>query len=572
MKRVFRIFFSPYASKQWGIIGCLALAAVMQGIGLATLLPVMNALGGEGFQSGTGTALNDIFAKLGLHPDLATLTVIVIVGMVLKAALSILAMNYVGYAVADLATRLRTELVARLLRARWSYFASQPVGRISNIAGLEVTRAVEAYLMSAQAITMLIQAVGYLVVALFISWPIALVAIGGGLGITLILQRFVRMTRRAGRRQTARTSELIVQLNDALIGIKPLKAMARHAQVIRFLEGKIAELRRALRQQTLSKQVTRYVQEPMLVIFLAIGLYVTTTFWGIPLSELLVMGLLIERTISGIGKLQQEVQKTASVESAFWSVHQLVEEAGAEAETHTGTRTPTLTEACEFRDVYFSYGERPVLDGLSIEIPAAQITVITGGSGAGKTTLTDLLLGLHHPDEGEILIDGVSLADIDIAKWRGLVGYVPQELILFNDSISANVTLGDPTISEEKVWEALTAAGALDFVRALPEGIDTPVGERGSRLSGGQRQRISIARALVHSPKLLILDEVTSALDPETEAGICRNIRALTERGITALAITHRDAWLAVADRIYHVEDGAALALDAPQEESVAAR
>src|SRR5690606_19883457 len=169
-------------------------------------------------------------------------------------------------------------------------------------------------------------------------------------------------------------------------------------------------------------------------------------------------------------------------------------------------------------------------------------------------------------------IDGVSLADIDIAKWRGLVGYVPQELILFNDSIAANVTLGDPTIPEDKVWEALTAAGALDFVRALPEGIHTPVGERGSRLSGGQRQRISIARALVHSPKLLILDEVTSALDPETEAGICRNIRALTERGITALAITHREAWLAVADRIYHVEDGAALALDAQQEEPVAAR
>jgi len=376
--------------------------------------------------------------------------------------------------------------------------------------------------------------------------------------MTLLLQRFVRKTRRAGRRQTQRTSELVIQLNDALVGIKPLKAMARHAQVIRFLEGKIAELRRALRQQTLSKQMTKYIQEPLLVIFLAVGLYVTTTFWGIPLSELLVMGLLIERTISSVGKVQQEVQKAAAVESAFWSVHRLVEEAGAEAETHIGTRGPTLTKGCSFRHVHFSFGDTKVLNDVSIEIPAASVTVITGGSGAGKTTMTDLLLALHAPDGGEILIDGTPLGEIDVAQWRSMVGYVPQELILFNDSIAANVTLGDPTLSEERVVDALTAAGALDFVEKLPDGIHTQVGERGSRLSGGQRQRIAIARALVHEPKLLILDEVTSALDPETEASICRNIRALTARGITALAITHREAWLAAADRVYHLEEGVA--------------
>ncbi|MET4697498.1 ATP-binding cassette subfamily C protein [Constrictibacter sp. MBR-5] len=565
MKSVFRIFFSIYASKQFRIIGCLALAALVEAVGLATLLPVLNTIGGGG-ESKAGAVLNDVFARIGLHPDMLTLTLIIVILMILKAGLSVLAMSYVGYAVADLATKLRLELVARLIRARWSYFVGQPVGRISNIAGLEVTRSAEAYLMSAQAITLMIQAAGYTVVALFISWPIALVAIGGGGAMTLLLQRFVRKTRRAGRRQTQRTSELVIQLNDALVGIKPLKAMARHAQVIRFLEGKIAELRRALRQQTLSKQMTKYIQEPLLVIFLAVGLYVTTTFWGIPLSELLVMGLLIERTISSVGKVQQEVQKAAAVESAFWSVHRLVEEAGAEAETHIGTRGPTLTKGCSFRHVHFSFGDTKVLNDVSIDIPAASVTVITGGSGAGKTTMTDLLLALHAPDGGEILIDGAPLGEIDVAQWRSMVGYVPQELILFNDSIAANVTLGDPTLSEERVVDALTAAGALDFVEKLPDGIHTQVGERGSRLSGGQRQRIAIARALVHEPKLLILDEVTSALDPETEASICRNIRALTARGITALAITHREAWLAAADRVYHLEEGVAerLRVDQP--------
>src|SRR5690606_8181824 len=133
---------------------------------------------------------------------------------------------------------------------------------------------------------------------------------------------------------------------------------------------------------------------------------------------------------------------------------------------------------------------------------AGQLTVITGASGAGKTTLTDLLLGLYLPDRGEVLIDGVPLAEIDLQCWRSMVGYVPQELILFHDTVLANITLGDPTISEERAEAALRAAGAWGFVSSLPRGLHTIVGERGTRLSGGQRQRVALARALVHDPKL----------------------------------------------------------------------
>src|SRR3546814_5702553 len=133
--------------------------------------------------------------------------------------------------------------------------------------------------------------------------------------------------------------------------------------------------------------MTRDSQEPMLFIYLAVGLYVTTTFWGIPLAEILVMGLLIERTITSVGKVRREVQKAAAVESAFWSVHQLVEEAGAEAEDMGGSRRPSLTRGCAFENVRFAFGERTVLDGLSLEIPAARLTVITGGSGERQSVV-----------------------------------------------------------------------------------------------------------------------------------------------------------------------------------------
>jgi ATP-binding cassette subfamily C protein len=164
-----------------------------------------------------------------------------------------------------------------------------------------------------------------------------------------------------------------------------------------------------------------------------------------------------------------------------------------------------------------------------------------------------------------VLLDGVPLKEIDLQSWRRLVGYVPQELVLFHDSIYANVALGDRQIGAAEVREALELAGAWEFVCGLPEGMLTEVGEGGAKLSGGQRQRIALARALVGKPRLLILDEVTSALDPDTEWQICRGIRDLAQE-MGVLAITHRPAFLEIADLIYRIDDGRAVkALDAPR-------
>ena len=169
----------------------------------------------------------------------------------------------------------------------------------------------------------------------------------------------------------------------------------------------------------------------------------------------------------------------------------------------------------------------------------------------GWLIFIDLLIGFHHPQSGTIKIGNDDLETIDVGRWREQIGYVPQELILFHDTIRANITLSDETISDEAVRAALISAGAADFAGSL----DNDVGEMGGKLSGGQRQRISLARALVKNPKILILDEVTSALDPETEAAIVHNIANL--KGIyTIVAITHRPAWTAIADKLYKVEAG----------------
>ena len=176
---------------------------------------------------------------------------------------------------------------------------------------------------------------------------------------------------------------------------------------------------------------------------------------------------------------------------------------------------------------------------MALTIPAGGITAIVGASGAGKTTVVDLIAALLRPQEGEIWIDDLPLQRVDWRAWRRMIGYVPQDTVLLHDTVRNNVTLGDPELTEADAEAALRAAGIWDLVSGLPEGLDTVVGERGGKLSGGQRQRVAIARALAHKPRLLILDEATSALDPETEAAICRTLEAL--RGeLTIIAISHQ--------------------------------
>jgi ATP-binding cassette subfamily C protein len=294
--------------------------------------------------------------------------------------------------------------------------------------------------------------------------------------------------------------------------------------------------------------------------------YLAIAVLNTSLEQVIVIGLILQRTVKGFGRLQAFLQQAVIVESPFKEVEELISELAANQENPGGTLEPHFEQEIRFDGVRFAYGQRQVLNGTNLVVPTGSITVLTGMSGAGKTTLIDLVLGLHRPEGGRILIDGTDLARIDLQAWRTMIGYVPQELILFHASVLENLTLSDTEHGEEAVWEALRWAGAEEFVAQLPEGLQTEVGTKGARLSGGQRQRIALARALVRKPRLLILDEVTSALDPESEREICRNIVELQDR-TTVLAVTHRPAFLEIATHVYQIEEGRAVAgsLRAPQ-------
>jgi len=555
MLGVIKIFLSTSGRTKWTVLISLLVAGIVEGVGLAALLPLLSIVLGDGQvdDSQMSQIVTETLNSVGLEPNLEVLLTVVVLGIMAKSLLVIIAMRHVGFAVADVAANIRTRLIGGLMRAKWEYFTSQPVGRIANSVSLDSTRSGRAYLLAAEFISMALRTWVYVVLAILVSWKLALAGLALGLTVALLLGTFVRKAKRAGRRQRQRTEELVTLLSDTITSIKPLKAMSRQEHFAGFLNKKIGSLRKALRRQAINKYMLKNLQEPLFVLILAIAFYLTQTQLTIEIPELIVMAVLLQKLAVAIHDVQSNLQKAVIIESSFWSVQKLVKEALDEGEEHVGTTPPSLEKGCRLENVSFSFGNRQILNNISIDVPADKLLVITGPSGAGKTTVTDLLLGLYSPDQGRVSVDGVPLEKLDVQAWRSMVGYVPQDLNLFHDTIFLNVTLGDPSITEKDAQEALELAGVWDYVASLPEGMMTVAGERGSKLSGGQRQRISLARALVSKPRLLILDEVTSALDPETEIAICENVRKLAGR-LTIVAITHRSAWVTVADSVYNLE------------------
>jgi ATP-binding cassette subfamily C protein len=403
----------------------------------------------------------------------------------------------------------------------------------------------------------LIQALILMIVAFMVSWKATLAAIIGGLMIFYILRRLIKKARHAGDRQTRALKSLVAQLIDNLQSIKPIKAMALENLAESVLSKTTTKINKALRKQVISKVYLRAFSEPLRYALLLLGLYATLTYLKIPVATVIVYIFLIGRILQQLGKVQDEYQKMVIFESAYHSLKNKIMEVKADREVSYGKQPPILDKAIHLNQITFAYDNKSVLSNASFIFPAGMITAIVGPSGSGKTTVADLIIGLLKPNQGEIWIDDIPLEQIDVRKWRRMIGYVPQESWLLHDTVLNNVTLGDPELTTEAAIQALRAAGAWEFVQAMPQGTNSTVGERGYKISGGQRQRIALARALVRKPKLLILDEATTALDPESEKGICDSLSQL--RGaLTILAISHQAAVLEIADQAYRLQDGAA--------------
>lgn len=552
----FGFFLRRYPARTALMLASLLFSGVLEGIGLFTLLPLLSlAEGGQHEPSSLTVGINSFFDALGLTPSFEVLLGFIVATMAAKGLLILLAMRQVGFTTAHVGTELRLDLIRALMKARWGYFVQLPVGSLSNTLSSEATIAPNTFYAACMTLTVGIQVVIYVFVSLVVSFQVALAALVCGSLLLFFFARFVRAAQRAGEDQTMILSSLVRRFADGISGIKPLKAMGREDRLRPLLENETRDLKSAIERHVISRESLNALSEPVMVIFLALGMWISLSLLGIPFAKLLILALLFHRILTRLGAMQINYQKVVSSEPAFWAIRRATEQALQNGESWQGGSIPSFERGIEFYQISFAYGKDWVLRDVNLRIENRGLVGFVGSSGAGKTTLIDLITGLHMPSIGEVRVDGIPLSDLDIGLWRQMIGYVPQEMVLFNDSIRTNVSLGDPEIGKEQVTEALKLAGAWEFVSRLPQGFDTPVGERGVALSGGQRQRISIARALARNPKLLILDEATSALDDKTEKSIYEVIRDLSTR-IAVVAISHKGSLNDYADVVYSLDDG----------------
>jgi len=551
------ILIFKYPARSLVVLICLLFAGLAEGLGMAALLPVLSIAvsGGASDNNALTKLISNFLSIFGFEPSIGILLSLVVVVMIIKAALVLLAAKQVGYTAAHVATDLRLALINGLMKARWKFFTSQPTGRFVNAIATEADRASNSYVSACRILSGVIQVVVFTCIAFIMSWEVTIAALVIGAIMVIVLNRLVVLSRHAGIMKTDLFKSLSIRLTEIISSMKTLKSMSCEDRLEPLLKSEILNLNKAQRKQVFSKEGLRIFQEPIIVIVIAVGLYVALTRWKMEMASLMVLVLLFGKNIQRIGMLQSYYQKVALSESAYWSIIQAIEKVNSVREINTGTKQPVLLQNIKFDNVSYAYSDKAVLNKATFIIPANRFTALIGHSGAGKTTVADLTIGLFQPQSGDILIDGLSMLEVNMKKWRSMIGYVPQETTLFYESIFVNITLGDPSLTLQHVENALRKAGLWEFVNSLKQGVHTIVGEKGSKLSGGQRQRIAIARALVRNPMLLILDEATTALDPQTEKEISTMLQQLKEQ-VTIFAISHQTTLMQNADIIYYLKDG----------------
>lgn len=551
------------------LIGLVASVAV-SGIGLTSIpAPAQRAIDTLGLSGLTVTQLS---------AALAALAVLVLVAKTLSsAALNRWIIHFLATQQAEVSTRLARGFLGLPLAkvSRWT--TSEAIYAL----GTGVSAATTSLLSS--GITIAAEAFLFAIVgiALLFYDPILTITVIAFFGLILmVLQRSLsRWTARNAETMKDASIDTLTAVNEALLTYRETTVLHRRDLYVDKYSGLVRRFARAGASNSFILEIPKYVLEASLYVgILLLGIVqVLTKDWGSAAATVAIFLAASSRITPGILRMQGAVinVRNASVAAQptffmadFLKSHDAGETSGAvdggalvtatQLRDHLEGGYPGFKGKVILSEVNFTYSdaEAPAIKNVSLTIPPGRSAAFVGSTGAGKSTLTDLLLGVLDPDSGSVQVSGVSPKDA-IRTWPGAITYVPQSVALVGGSVRDNVALGLPRdlVNDDRVWEALERAHLAEFLIANREGLDTAIGERGVKLSGGQRQRLGIARALFTRPKLLVLDEATSALDAETEQAIVRTLAEL-EGEVTTITVAHRLATVRNVDQLIYLEHG----------------
>jgi ATP-binding cassette subfamily B protein len=455
---------------------------------------------------------------------------------------------------------IREAVYDKLQRVGFGFHDALSSGQLINRA-LSDLQNVRAFIQTAVLTTLdIVLAVGgYIILLITIDWRLALLSMVPLPIWVYYILRFSKIVQPASKAVMEAEDKNVSLITEAIAGVHVIKAFATETQEIRKYDGNVDEyLRRTLKRIRLFADFNPIIRTiamaSYLTLFLVAGILMI--HGRIQAGGFLVLGGAMSAIL---GRLQQVSTINEQYQNAMVSSRRLYEVLTAPPtvpEKPDALPLPAGRGAVKFEHVTFGYDpNKPVLHDISFEVPGGSIVAIVGPTGAGKSTLVSLISRFYDPQSGRILIDGADVREVSLASLRSQVSFVFQETYLFSDTTAGNIAYGRPNITESEIETAARFAQAHEFIDQLPQRYETMLGERGSSLSGGQKQRLAIARAILTNPRVLILDDATAAIDPETEDLIRKGMR-LVMKGRTTFVIAHRISTVKQADIVIVVEGG----------------
>ena len=541
------------------LLSLMVFVALGEGLSMVLLLPLLAAIGLDGM-SGSGpvqTIISRIMNLVGDQPSVYTSLGLVIAVLLVQGLLYLWQMWWVANLQRQYGALWQRRLFAAFMHARWTFFSEYKQGQLVNAITNETGRLAGALYVFLQLLSTLVVTFVYLIIAAALSWQVSLALLVFGLLLFFGVQGIRAKNHRIGVALGPLNMEINVLLNEFLGGAKLIKATATEDKAIRQVTDTVESLREHHTWASFLPGLVRALFEFLSIVALCVVLVFGHSLLEIPAAHMLVVLALFVRLLPRFNALQQNLQILATFLPALTHLNILMRDAERQREPMPSPQRLNVPEGSSLHiDIRRAgYPGVDVLKDLRIDLPEAGFVGIVGESGAGKSTLVHCLLGLCEIAEGGIRLGDRSMDTVPLADWRRMIGYVPQETILFHLSIKENIAWAKSDASLDEVREAARLAHADVFIEALPQGYDTVIGDQGLRLSGGQRQRLGIARALITQPKVLLLDEATSALDSASEQAVLQSLEEL--RGdICIISVAHRLASVRGADLILTMRHG----------------
>lgn len=545
------------------------LSALLEGVGINAVIPLMSffmgGAGGAATDFVTGT-IQSLFTFLHIPFSFRYLLAFIFCLFVARA-ISVVVFGYIrGWIGADFLGKESEDVMRRTLLSSWSFSLKQKIGTMHNTLVRDVQQTGALLGAVAQVVQSFSGFLMYLLVAVNISPTMTFYTLGWGAVLLFILRPLLRRAQRIGNQAAGVEKQFAQFLSEHIIGMKSIKAAGVERVAIKSGSAHIRLLRHLSIRQSLVRTMGTSFFQPFAIVLVVLLFLLTYHSPGFSIISFAASLYLIQKIFTYLESGQNGLQSINELLPYAKNIAAFKRNLDLHRESSEGTAPFVFQSEITLKGILFSYDEgKPVLDNVDFKIQAGETVGLIGPSGAGKTSVADLILRLFKPDDGSLTIDGVPSESIALEEWRKNIGYVSQDVFLLNDTIEENIRFYNQSVTKEDIERAARQANIYDFIIGLSEGFQTTTGDRGVMLSGGQRQRIALARALASKPSLLILDEATSALDHESEKLIHESIRALHGK-VTVLIIAHRLSTVAEADTILVLGHGRIVENGAPQE------